>query len=106
MKDPTASSVRLQQAEQEIRLVVAELTSEMYLTKKGTKKDPNKLNAGQVRKALLECGIKNDLADRISQTFETTDNSHHAPTDYAAHRQRIKCYHDWAHELAKLAVAS
>ena len=82
--------------------MVAELTSDLYFKKKGMKKDPSKLNSSGVRKALLECGISSNLVDRITQTFETTDNSHHAPTDYAAHRQRIKCYHDWAYELANL----
>jgi hypothetical protein len=51
---------------------------------------------------LLECGVENNLVDRITQTFETTDNAHHASEDYMAHRQRIQKYHSWAYELAKL----
>jgi hypothetical protein len=105
-KDTAASSVRLQQAEAEIRIIVAELTSELYFKRRGAKKDPSKLNARQVRKALVECGVPDGLVDRIDQTFETTDNSHHAPSDYAAHRERIKQYHAWACELANLVRSS
>jgi len=102
VKDHTASSIRVQQAEEEIRIVVAELTSEIYLKKKSVKKNPSSLNATKVRTTLVECGIEVGLVDRITETFTTTDDAHHAPVDYAANKQRIKKYHDWAHELAKL----
>ena len=102
VKDPTATSVKLQQAEEEIRIVNAELTSELYFKIKGVRKNPHDLNSTKVRKMLVECGIENGLVDRITQTFETTDDAHHASVDYAAHRQRIQRYHAWAHELAKL----
>jgi len=101
IKDPTATSVKLQQAEEEIRLINAELTSELYFKTKRVRKNPHDLNSTKVRKMLVECGIKNSLVDRITQTFETTNNAHHASMDYAAHRQRIQCYCAWAHELAK-----
>lgn len=101
-KDPHATSVRLQQAEEEIRIVVTSLTSELYHKKKGVQKSPHDLNSTKVRKMLLECGIEEGLVDRIIQTFETTDDAHHAPVDYAVHRQRIQRYHSWAHELAQL----
>jgi hypothetical protein len=102
MKDQTATSVKLQQAEEEIRIVNTELTSELYFKIKGVRKNLHDLNSTKVRKMLVECGIENSLVDRIMQTFETTDDAHHAPVDYAAHRQRIQCYHAWANELAKL----
>ncbi len=100
LKDATADSVRLQHAEEEIRLVVTDLTSALYLNKKGVHKDPNKLNSASVRKSLVECGIPTELTDHISQTFETTDDAHHV-TDYVAQRERIRRYYNWAHELAK-----
>jgi DNA repair exonuclease SbcCD ATPase subunit len=102
VKDQTATSVKLQQAEEEIRIVNAELTSELYFKIKGVRKNPHDLNSTKVRKMLVECGIKNGLVDKITQTFETTDDAHHAPVDYATHRQRIQCYHTWANELSKL----
>jgi len=102
VKDQTATSVKLQQAEEEIRIVNAELTSELYFKIKRIRKKPHDLNSTKVRKMLVECGIDSSLVDRITQTFETTDDAHHAPADYAAHRQRIQRYHAWAHELARL----
>jgi len=90
VKDQTATSVKLQQAEEEIRIVNAELTSELYFKIKGVRKKPHDLNSTKVRKMLVECGIDSSLVDRITQTFETTDDAHHAPVDYAAHRQRIQ----------------
>jgi len=106
VKDQTATSVRLQQAEEEIRIVNAELTSELYFKIKGVRKKPHNLNSTKVRKMLVECGIDSSLVDRITETFETTDDAHHAPVDYAAHRQRIQRYHAWANELAKLLADS
>lgn len=102
IKDQTASSIKLQQAEEEIRFVNEELTSEIYFKIKGVKISPKNLNAARVRKMLVECGVENSLVDRITQTFETTDIAHHASEEYAAHRQRIQRYHAWAHELANL----
>jgi hypothetical protein len=102
VKDQTATSVKLQQAEEEIRFVIAELTSELYFKIKGIRKKPHDLNSMKVRKMLVECGIDSNLVDRITQTFETTDDAHHAAVDYAAHRQRIQRYHAWTHELANL----
>lgn len=102
VKDSTAASVKLQQAEEEIRIVIAELTSELYFKIKGVRRKPHDLNSTRVRIMLVECGIDRNLVDRITQTFETTDDAHHAPVDYTPHRQRIQRYHAWTHELAKL----
>jgi len=103
IKDETASSVKLGQAEEEIRLVNGELTCEIYFKKKGVRKESHTLNSTKLRKMLVECGIDTKLVDRITQTFETTDDAHHSPVDYAAHRQRLLQYYGWAHELSKLA---
>jgi len=102
IKDPTVTRVKLQQAEEEIRIITAELASEIYLKRKAITKNPHSLNATKVRKMLVECGVGSGLVDRISQTFTTTNDAHHAPVDYAAHRQRLRKYHDWVHELSKL----
>jgi hypothetical protein len=102
LKDPNAGSVRLQQAEGEIRIVVAELTSELYRKTSGVWKSPHDLNSTKVRKMLVECSVESDLVDRITQTFETTDNAHHASKDYAPDRQRIRRYYEWARQLAQV----
>jgi len=102
VEDPESGTVKLQQAEEEIRIVVAELTSELYRKKKGIQKSPHSLNSAQVEKMLIECGVKTSLVNQIVQTFCTTDDSHHAPADYYPGRERIRRYHSWAHELAQL----
>jgi hypothetical protein len=99
-KDATADTVRLQHAEAEVRLAVTDLTCAIYLQKKGVQKDANKLNAHSVRKCLVECGLPADLIDRIDQTFGTTGDAHHI-TNYSPHRERIRRYHSYVHELAK-----
>lgn len=101
VNDHTASSVKLQQAEEEIRIINAEITCQLYFKIKGVQKKPNNLNSTKIRMMLIECGIENGLVDRITQTFETTDDAHHAPVEYVAHRQKIQRYHGWAHELSK-----
>lgn len=99
VKDKTADTVRLQHAEEEVRLVMTDLTSAIYSKTKGVQKDANKLNARSVRKCLVECGLPPDLIDRIEQTFETTDDAHHV-TNYSPNRDRIRRYYSYAHELA------
>lgn len=102
ISDPNATRVKLQQAEEEIRIVNAELTSKLYFKILGVKKKPHNLNSTEIREILVKCGVESNLVDRITQTFETTDDAHHAGEDYSAHRQRIRKYHAWAHELAQL----
>jgi len=102
VKDSTAGSVKLKQAEEEIRNIIAELASELYLKKKRARKRPHNLNSTRVRKMLVECGVETGFVDRITQTFGTTDGAHHAPADYAAQRKTIRRYHTWVHELAQL----
>jgi len=102
VKDPTATNVKLQQAEEEIRIVISEVASELYFEIKGDRRNPHDLNSTKARKMLVECGIENGLVDQITLTFETTDDAHHAPMGYEAQRQRIKLYYAWANELAKL----
>jgi hypothetical protein len=101
LADPQSGTIKLQQAEEEIRIVVAELASELYRKKRGIEKSPHSLNATQVEKILIECGVATDLVNRIVETFCTTDDSHHAPADYCPDRERIRCYHSWTHELAQ-----
>jgi hypothetical protein len=101
-KDPNASDVKLQQAEMEIRIVCSEVACEIFLKEKGIQKKPHDLNAGKVRKMLLESSVESGLVDRIYQTFETTDDAHHAPANYSPNKERIKQYHSYAHELKKL----
>lgn len=101
LKDSTADHRKLQQAEEEIRIVVGDIASQLYKKTTGTAKNPNKLNSKDINKMLLECGVDSNLVDRIVGTFGTTDDSHHDPTEYSPNRERIRCYYNWAHDLAK-----
>lgn len=57
VEDQSADSVRLQQAEEELRQVLHQYTCMLYQVVKGTSKNPAHLNAEKVRKMLIECGI-------------------------------------------------
>jgi hypothetical protein len=100
--DPAKGTIELQHAEEDIRIVVTELTSELYKKKKGVTKSPHSLNSTQVEKMLNECGVETSFVNQIIQTFCTTDDSHHAPADYCPDRERIRQYLSWTHDLAKL----
>lgn len=101
IKDARATAIKLQHAEEDIRIVCSEIACEIYYRKTGEKKSAHDLNSRKARKMLLASGIDSGLVDRITMTYETTDDAHHAPVDYEAVRQRIKKYHSWAHELAR-----
>ena len=99
IKDPSATSTRLQQAEQEIRILVCELAASLYETVKEQRKNSNDLNAVKVRNILTECGVDSGLIDRIGQTFATTDDAHHAAPGYAPNRERMRQYYGYIGEL-------
>jgi hypothetical protein len=92
----------LQQAEEEIRIVVAELTSQLYKRRRKILISPHGLNSAEVRKILVECGVAPTLVDRIVRTFTTTDPAHHAPAGYSTQRERIRQYARWVRELEQL----
>jgi hypothetical protein len=100
LDDPGSNTIRLQQAEEEIRIAVAEITSKIYAKVKGVKKSPHDLNSAKVIQILIECGVDKDLISRIGQTFSTTDDSHHAPQKYFPTRDRIMKYYSWVQNLS------
>lgn len=102
LKDPTASSVRLQQAEEEMRIVFSELACDLCHKRTRQVKNPATVNAAEIRKVLVECGVEARLADTVSQAFETIDDAHHAPSGYVPNRERIRHHYDRAFELIKL----
>lgn len=94
-------AIHVQQAEEEIRIVVCELTAAIYRKVTSKLKSAHNLGGRDVRTLLTEAGVERTLVDRIVSTFQTTDAAHHAGANYSADRQRIRIYHSWAHELAK-----
>jgi hypothetical protein len=88
--DQTATSVRLQQAEEELRLAACQVASYVAEKKLERVTSAHKMNSGDVRAILVEAGVEAKLVDRVSAMFVTTDKAHHAPKNYAPERQRIK----------------
>ena len=99
LNDQMADNIRLQQAEEEVRILVCELTAKIVGKIYGRYVSPNTLNASKVRKILIECNIEPRIIDRILQTFSTTDSAHHASDGYAPNRQRIHQYVKYLKEL-------
>jgi len=92
-KDPAASPIRLQQAEEEVRLAACQLTADVADKQLKRRTNASSLNSTKVRSILVEAGCPIALTDRISGTFATTDDAHHAPENYAAVAERIRQYH-------------
>jgi AAA domain len=88
--DNTATSVRLQQAEEEVRLAACQMASQVAKDKLGRTTSAHNMNSKDVRAILVEAGSAPDLVDRISAMFVTADDAHHAPKNYEPNRQRIR----------------
>lgn len=93
ISDPKASVVRLQQAEEEIRIAAGQLVAEIAKTKIGRDRSPHNINSSDARTILNQAGCPAVLVDRVIATFGTADKAHHAPKDYQPNVQRIREYH-------------
>lgn len=97
--DPNATSVRLQQAEEEIRLAACQITTEIAKVKLNRDTSPHNMNSRDVRAILNEAGYAAPLIDRVVATFGTTDDAHHTPKHYQPNAQRIRQYLGTLREL-------
>ena len=88
--DTTATSVKLQQGEEEVRLAACQVASQVAKEKLGRATSAHNMNSKDVRAILVEAGVASDLVDRISATFVMADDAHHAPKNYAPNAQRIR----------------
>jgi hypothetical protein len=91
--DANASTVRLQQGEEEIRLAACQLAAQVAKRKLGRETGAHNLNSDKCRAILVEAGCPVALVDTVCATFTTSDDAHHAPKHYAASAQRIRQYH-------------
>jgi hypothetical protein len=96
--------VRLQQAEEEIRIATCQLTAEIAKRNLGRDRSSHNLNSRDVRAILIEAGCTPALVDRVVATFGTTDDAHHAPKDYQPSAERIRQYHGTLLDLKKWAA--
>jgi len=100
--DPHCGMVEVQAAEQEIRIVVTDLASELYLRKHGERKSTRNMGSAEVKRLLTSCGVEQGLVNRIGQTFATSDEAHHASESHAVSRNKVKTYANWATDLMKV----
>ena len=97
--DPNASGVRLQQAEEEIRIAACQLAAEAARQRLDRSTATHSMNSRKARAILTEASCPPALVDRVIATFETTDPAHHAPKDYVPNAERVRQYHGTLMEL-------
>lgn len=90
VSDSTATSIKLQQGEEEIRLLACQVASQVAKEKLGRTTSAHNMNSKDVRVILVEAGVTADLVDRISAMFVTADDAHHAPKNYTPNIHRIQ----------------
>ena len=88
--DPAATTVRLQQAEEEIRLAACQLAALVAKEKLNRITSPHNMNKGDVRAVLVAAGISPETTDRIQAMFANADDAHHSPKNYQPSAQRIR----------------
>lgn len=88
--DTTASSVRLQQAEEEVRQAACLLTARIAKDKLKRDVNPNKLNRTGTRAILIEAGVPERDTDRLTAAFAASDDSHHTPRTYRPSAEHVR----------------
>ena len=88
--DPTATSIKLQQGEEEVRLAACQVASQVAKEKLRRTTSAHNMNSKDVRAILVEASVTSDLVDRISAVFVSADDAHHSPKNYAPNAQRIR----------------
>ena len=104
-EDQGADSIKLQQAEEELRQVIHQLACSLHEAVRGVPKNPANLSAEKVRKILTECGIATELVNKVMAAFETIDDAHHAPPGYSPNRQKLRQYYEIAVRLSQAVEA-
>ena len=104
-EDQSADSVRLQQAEEELRQVLHQFACMLYEGVKGVAKNPASLNAEKVRTMLTECGVAIELINKVGAIFETVDDAHHAGPGYSPNRQKLRQYYEIAVRVGQAVEA-
>jgi DNA repair exonuclease SbcCD ATPase subunit len=100
IKDSTADIDKLRHAEDEFRFIFPEIIAEHYHAQKKTLKKLSALSSEDVRKKLIECGIDEAFADKVTAALKDADEAHHDSENYNPDRERIRIYYDTAWELA------
>jgi hypothetical protein len=106
LKNPQAGPVELQQAEEEIRLVINQLAGELNVKKFGTAINTKNMTPDKVQKVLLACGVAKEPVTKLVAAFGTVDPAHHSQADYAVSRERIQEYQGRAIALAQIVATT
>jgi hypothetical protein len=101
LKNPHAGPVELQQAEEEIRLVINQLAGELNFKKFGAVINTKNMTPDKVQKTLLACGVDKGVTTKLVAAFGTVDPAHHSQADYAPSKERIREYYGRATSLAE-----
>lgn len=101
-----ATTVQLQQAEEEVRLAVCQFAAGIAAAKLGRATSPHNMNKNDVRAILNAAGCESELIDKVYATFGTADDAHHAPKTYSANAQRVRQYLQTLGELQKINNAA
>ncbi len=104
LKNPHAGPVELQEAEEEIRLVINQLAGELNFKKFGTVINTKNMTPDKVQKTLLACGVDKGKTTKLVAAFGTVDPAHHSQADYAPSKERIQEYYGRATSLAELVA--
>lgn len=96
----TTDTVRLEHAEEEIRICVGLIVAELVRRVRGENISTRNLGSAEVRRHLMNCDVPDGILNRILTTFDSTDPAHHAQPGYAPDRSRIQTYCSWCMELA------
>lgn len=91
--DPESTELGLQQAEEEVRIVVCELAACLAKRKLKRETSSHSLSAKSTRSILKDAGCDDRLIDDVTRTFETTDEAHHASKKWQPSAQRLRQYH-------------
>jgi hypothetical protein len=88
--DPRATSVRLQQAEEELRIACCQIASQIASHKLKRNTSPHNLNGKDVRAILNEAAYPSETVDKVLAIFGSADDAHHAPKEYQPNVHRIR----------------
>jgi ABC-type multidrug transport system ATPase subunit len=97
--DPAASTVRLQQAEEEIRIATCDIVSRVSQIILKTETNASKMNSEAARNILNQAGYEPRLIDKVIGAFKTTDPAHHPSKIFEPSAQRVLQYHGSLTEL-------
>ncbi len=88
--DKSAPSVRVQQAEEELRHIACQLAERIALKKLGRSVSAHKMNSTSVRGILISAGAPVKETDELYAVHSASDDSHHGPERYQARVQRVR----------------